>query len=304
MLSICIPIYCFDVFQLVSNLSQQAEKLNIAYQILLIDDASPPQHKVSNRELRLLPHTEYIELAQNIGRSAIRNLFLQYAKYEYLLFMDCDSQVESPYFLENYLQIIQDKRQEMVVCGGRSYEKTLSSPEFYLRWYYGKMRECKPASSRNTFPYRSFMTNNFLISRSIFHKISFDTQLSGYGHEDTLFGYELKKLHIPLFHIDNALIHIGLENNADFLKKTTQGIENLFFIYKKYEHKTDFKEEVKILAFFAHLQKYKLTWFLGKVFIFSRFLLRKNIESRFTSLFLFDFYKLGLLCYLAYHKDK
>lgn len=298
MLSICIPIYCFDVRQLVANLSQQAEKLNISYQILLIDDASLPQHKVWNRELRQLPHTEYIELPENIGRSAIRNLFLRHAKYEYLLFMDCDSQVENAQYLANYLQIIQEKNTEMVVCGGRSYEKMLSSPAFYLRWHYGKMRECKSAAARNVFPYRSFMTNNFLISRSIFDKIVFNTALSGYGHEDTLFGYELKKQQIPLFHIDNCLIHIGLETNTEFLQKTTQGIENLFAIYQKLENENHFIEDVKILSFFSRLQKYKLTWIIGQFFGFCRFFLRKNLESRFASLRIFDFYKLGLLCYL------
>lgn len=298
MLTICIPIFHFEVRKLVENLSAQGEKLKIPYQILLIDDASPPQHKVWNRELRHLPHTTYIELPQNIGRSAIRNLFLQYAKYEYLLFMDCDSQVENDAYLANYVKIIQEKPQEMVVCGGRSYEKTLSSPEFYLRWHYGRMRECKTAAERNNFPYRSFMTNNFLISRTIFDKITFNTALSGYGHEDTLFGYELKKQHIPLYHIDNSLIHIGLETNTEFLQKTTQGIENLLAIYRKLAKENDFVEDVKILSFFSRLQKYKLTWIIGKMFALCRFLLRKNIESRFASLQVFDFYKLGLLCYL------
>jgi hypothetical protein len=287
------------VRQLVVNLSQQAENLHIAYQILLIDDASLPQHKVSNRELRLLPHTTYIELPQNIGRSAIRNLFLTYAKYAYLLFMDCDSQVENAHFLENYLKIMREKKQEMVVCGGRSYEKTLSAPEFYLRWYYGKMRECKAAAERNAFPYRSFMTNNFLISRSIFDKITFDTQLSGYGHEDTLFGYELKKQNIPLIHLDNSLIHIGLETNSEFLQKTTQGIENLYFIYKTLEKENDFISDVKLLTYFSRLKKYKLAFWVGMAFRISHFLLRKNIESRFASLWLFDFYKLGLFCNFA-----
>jgi len=41
----------------------------------------------------------YIQLDNNIGRAKIRNLFLKYAKYDYLLFLDCDTFIISDDFV-------------------------------------------------------------------------------------------------------------------------------------------------------------------------------------------------------------
>ncbi|MDC3337029.1 glycosyltransferase, partial [Flavobacteriales bacterium] len=101
MISICIPIYNFNVVPLVKELLRQIEGLQC--ELLLIDDASTA-FVVENSELHNV--TKLIVLDQNVGRAQIRNLFLKYAKHDYLLFLDCDSLVENKDFIENYLNII------------------------------------------------------------------------------------------------------------------------------------------------------------------------------------------------------
>ena len=57
-----------------------------------------------------------------------------------------------------------------------------------------------------------------------FKKISFNERLSGYGHEDTLFGYELNKNNIQIHHIDNPVLNGHLDTNEAFLLKTEEGL--------------------------------------------------------------------------------
>lgn len=101
MLSVLIPIYNYDCRRLINSLSAQAENLDVEYEILAFDDGSS-LFLEENREVKNLPHVVYRELGKNIGRSAIRNLLADEARYPYLVFMDCDMQVVSDSYLKNY----------------------------------------------------------------------------------------------------------------------------------------------------------------------------------------------------------
>ena len=160
MISICIPVYNFDVTFLVSELSEQIKALNEDIELILIDDSSNVEYKEINRQISK-DHT-YIELPENIGRSRIRNLFLKYSVFRYLLFLDCDCSVQSEGFLGKYLDII--KQNPSVVCGGSIYDTKSPGRDKMLRWKYGALRESKPCHIRNKFPNRSFMANNFPVS--------------------------------------------------------------------------------------------------------------------------------------------
>ena len=90
MLSILIPIYNFAVKELVNELSSQAQDLNIAFEILCVDDTSKATYIKLNDGLEKIKGVNYQLNKKNIGRSAIRNLLTDKAQYDYLLFLDCD----------------------------------------------------------------------------------------------------------------------------------------------------------------------------------------------------------------------
>ena len=48
-----------------------------------------------------------------------------------------------------------------------------------------------------------------------------------YGHEDTLFGLELKYRNIDIMHIDNPAYHMGIDSGEDFMEKTTTAVDSL-----------------------------------------------------------------------------
>jgi len=292
MLSICIPIYNVKVSSLVEGLLAQANSLNVPFEIILIDDHSLPEVADENGKLKACNLT-YLGLHENIGRARIRNLFISSAKYNYLLFLDCDSQLVSPAFLKNYLTHIEQGSK--VVCGGRIYSDTPPSADKLLHWKYGREKESQFALKRAANPYRSFMTNNFLIEKKVLEAIKFDERLSGYGHEDTLFGYQLQKQGIPIKHIDNPILHAELQNNKEFLEKSECAISNLKNILAFVNNDEAFIEDVSLLKYYFSLKKKRLLFIINLPYRLLKSNIRNNLSKGLTSMRLFDFYKLGYL---------
>ncbi len=294
MLSILIPIFNFDVTDLVLELNKQAGAAKIKYEIILLDDASTDSYREINRTLSQKDHIRYIEETDNIGRSKIRNKLASLASYPYLLFMDCDSQILNPDYIATYLKYC---KEDIVVYGGRVYSNQKpAEQELLLRWKHGKSREEFSADERIKSPNKSFMTNNFLISVSLFKKIRFNEEMEGYGHEDTLFGYDLKRKNIEVLHIDNPLVHIGLESNSLFLIKTRESVQNLKNIFKQNGYEKLLIEDIRLLVYYKFFRKTNLDSLVRLLFRISEKLLVRNLLSKNPNLFVYDLFKLGYLC--------
>lgn len=293
MLSICIPVYNYNIVQLVNDLHNQAERLHIDYEIQIFDDGSQSLFKEENREVVNLSNVKYRELEYNVGRSAIRNLLANEAQYSYLIFMDCDAEVCSSDYLKKYL----DSCEPEIVCyGGRVHPDVCPDDEHRLRWLYGRTREDIPAKEREASPNESFITFNFLIDKSIFKLISFDERLKTYGHEDTLFGIELFNHGIIVKHIDNPLCHVGLETSRSFIDQTESSICNLVMIQNQFYMKDKFTNAVKLLRVHNKLMKIGLNKIGSLFFSTFRERLLRNLLGKKPSLLCFDLYKLGYLC--------
>jgi len=292
MLSICIPIYNYEVGRLVRDLHFQAANTGYPFEILLMDDASEEKFREMNQSIDL-EYVRYIQLNKNIGRAKIRNRLAEEAKYPYLLFMDCDSAISSSLYIENYTRFFESG---IVCCGGRMYEDKKPADSTYLRWKYGVERECASASERSKNPNAGFQTNNFLIDKKIFEKVKFNESLTGYGHEDTLFGLELLNQEIIIKHIDNPLIHLGLERASDFLEKTENGIANLYRVELLLREKyPEYINHSRLTQAELSLQKFHLSGFVSKLFGIMRRRMKNNLLSKNPSLMIFDLYRLGLL---------
>jgi glycosyltransferase involved in cell wall biosynthesis len=292
MLSICIPIYNVKVSGLVEALLAQANALNVSFEVILIDDCSSSEFANENMKWKA-PSLTYLGLHENIGRAKIRNMFLNAARYNYLLFLDCDSRIVSESFVKDYIAEIE--KGVKVVCGGRIYTTMPPPIELILHWVYGEKKESKPAAKRMMNPYQSFMTNNFLIEKKVLEAIPFDERLSGYGHEDTLFGYQLKKKGIPIKHIDNAVLHAQLEMNLEFVEKSENAISNLKCILDYVRNDPAFIGDVKLLKYYTNLKKYKLLFLVKFPFWLTRRLIKNRLSKGLAIMPLFDFYKLGYL---------
>ncbi len=296
MISVCIPIYNFDVNALVGELSQQAKNSSFPIEIILIDDASDPSFRIKNNST--CKKEKYIELDKNIGRSKIRNLFVDYAQFDYLLFLDCDSGIIRKDFLECYISYLQ-KTKAKVVCGGRIYPTKTPTRDFYLRWSYGVFKESQNVEKRKMNPNQSFMTNNFISKKKLLQEIKFNESLSQYGHEDTLFGYELKKRNIIISHIDNPILNKDIEDNSTYLEKTKKGIENLVHIVNHLDIHSSFIEDVTLLRFHQKIVSKKMDFILFLIYKCTKPFIYFLLKNGWINLKLFDFYKLGLFIELS-----
>jgi hypothetical protein len=291
MISICIPIYNFDIRPLVKELYRQSQNQAYNIDIILIDDCSSPEFRLLNGEIT--DRTQYVQLEKNIGRAKIRNLFLNYTNQPYLLFLDCDAVVVKDDFLLNYLATISPKTK--VVCGGRIYPSNCPSATQFLSWKYGTFRESNCAITRNLKPNVSFMTNNFMIARSLLAENLFEEKISGYGHEDTLFGFELLKKMVSITHIDNAILNGDIESNAVYLQKTENGISNLVAILDYVSDQQLFVDQVGVLRFYKKIERLGLLSLNWYIYWLLKPLLKLSLVYGPINLYVFDYYKLGLL---------
>ena len=245
LISVCIPVYNFNIVPLVRQLQTEIDTFDLNAEIVIIDDASQTNFQEQNNLLKS-KYCKYIQLTSNIGRSAIRNRFLEYAIGDYLLFLDCDGLPISNTFLSTYLNYIQSN-QAKVICGGRGYQDETLPKAFRLRQYYGIQIESKSAIERSKSPNKHFMTNNFLIQADLFRKVPFREEIRQYGHEDTVFGYELDQQNVPIHHIENCVQVQDRVSNTEFLIQTKQAILNLHLIQSEILPSSSFSDYVKIL---------------------------------------------------------
>jgi glycosyltransferase involved in cell wall biosynthesis len=304
MISILIPVNNYDIVALVHSMKDGLEKVPEYCEILIGDDGSTPEYRTKYLSLEG-DCVRLISSEKNIGRSAIRNRLALEAKGDHLLFIDADAMIPgtAEAYLLKWLPMINTAR---VICGGVLYNDSApGDPDKILRWKYGRMREQKKASERNKHPHSNFSTFNFLIEKSVFSKIRFNEELKQYGHEDTLLGYQMKKAGIDVLHIENGLIHEGLESNREFLNKTKLGIENLSQLYDKVTDKKTFSQAVRMLRIYNKLSLLRLTRILAGIFIKYRERMEIRLDAAKVSLQLFGFYKVCMFCtYREIHRRK
>lgn len=293
MISVCIPIYNLDVRQLVTDLLSLFDE---RVEIILIDDRSRDEIRQINSDLHALDVT-YIELKENIGRSKIRNLFLNYANNPFLLFLDCDAKIIDREYIINYLNAITSSTD--IIFGGSVYTKVQPEGKYMLRWKNGRQRESKSAAQRQLNPNKSFMTNNFLISTHVLNRFPFDERITKYGHEDTLLGIVLEKNGIAIEHIENPVENFDLDTNEVFISKTEDALDNLLEIVKYYDDVPALENSIAILRLGHKINRYKLTWLFACWYKIVGKSLRDYLQnSEDPSLKLFMVYKLIYLMHL------
>jgi glycosyltransferase involved in cell wall biosynthesis len=287
MLSVCVPVYNYHVTPLAMKLSRQAHLANFPVEILFLDDGSDPAYAPFNERLSSLNHVRFVS-QKNQGRSRTRNNLAAMALGEYLIFLDSDCDIPGN-FIEKYSAYC---RPDRVVVGGLLYHARPHDPSLWLRWKVGVKREVRTLRQRQSSPYTSFLSSNFMVPKALMSKMTFDEKMRGYGHEDTLFGLALKRNHVPLIHINNAVYHQGIDRADVYLNKLEQSIENLVLIGDRSHLAAGFK----LFRYYLFIKKAGLTRLFVKLFKTAGPAMKKSFLQSNDSLLLLDLYKLGLLC--------
>lgn len=281
MLSVLIPAFNYSPAALVEVLHTQAEKLNVPVEIVVCDDGSqPPLHST--------PHSKLVRNPQNLGRMATRKRLIEEAKFDHLLFLDADVMPVSLDFLKTYTREADSNVQ--ILSGGCIYpkEKPMGCE---LRWKYGQYREALPLARRSKYPYKSFISANYLIKKSIAHEMHNRLKINTYG-SDLWIGQYFQSLKTNIKHIDNPVLHLGLESNVFFLDKSIQALLTLAELIK-----TNPKQlQSKMGNYYLLAKKWHILF--GVRLIFSLFAkpMQSNLLGKQPFLWVFDLYRLGYLC--------
>ena len=289
MLSILIPTYNYNVFPLVKEVSEECIAEKISFEIIVLDDASQNFH-TENNEINNLDNCSYSILNQNIGRSSIRNLLSTKALFDNLLFLDADVRIISNQFIKNYVNFIKSNSNYGVVYGGIIYQESKPNDNQLLRWIYGNKREALSAEKRNENVYVSFLTLNFLIKKEIFSSVRFNEDIPNLRYEDLLFSFDLMKNKIPLQHINNQVVHNGIETSEVFMQKTNDSLKGLKFLLSKNYLPANY---AKISSIFNLLDQTKLLFLIKFIYKMRKNSFEKNLLSSKPSLFIYDIYRLG-----------
>jgi glycosyl transferase family 2 len=294
MLSILIPTYNYNVYPLVKEIHKQALDCNLKFEILTYDDGSESSFNVNNRLINLFEGCTFKELPCNIGRSAIRNMLAKDAKYESLLFLDARTFPKKKDFINNYIKI----KNQKVINGGVTYLENAPKKPYKLRWLFTKKRENNFGKKISVHPF--ITSSNFLIKKEVFGLNPFDESLKKYGYEDLLFFDTLIEKKISIYCFNNPVIHNACDDANTFIKKTEHAIENLIFLIQEDKIKT---ERIGISKYYYLLTRMKLNRIFVCTFkIFMPFL-KKNFNSSYPSIILYDFYRLGYFCLLKAKKQ-
>ena len=273
---------------LVSSLASLLTKEKIVSEIILFDDASEPEYVNSNQILAEGDFIFHYRNSTNAGRMKTRKILAEKARYNYLLFLDCDVKIIRPDFISKYYEQI--KENAGVCCGGIVYdEEEPADVKFKLHWKYGRKRESKHLEDK-----QGFLSGNFLISKNLFLNFNTELELPQYGHEDTLWGIELFKKWIPVKIMDNPVLHEGLEETSTYIKKSLMAVENLLLLERVID-KDLLARNVKLYNWYIKLDKYLLSGLIEKTERVFHSAILKNLSSYNPSLRFFDWMRLAHL---------
>ncbi len=290
MLSVLIPTLRYDPSELVATLHHQLVQNRIPFEIRVSDDApDSPMGEVHARLMKRFPECRAVIRPSNLGAFGNRMALANEAAYDRLLYIDEDAVVTDG-FIKRYQTHIEKKGN--VVLGGASFSSTPpSSPLLHLRWKVGVKRESTKAALRQQNPYAGFITCNFIIDAEVMKNLPKHPEVIGYGHEDTMMGYDLRYAFVPLTHIDNPIGHAQLDDAQVFLQKTRTAIANLARLITA--GKID--EDVTLYKYYRKLQTSGTTRILASYVTRNNAQMCARLSRANPPLRVYDLYKLGWL---------
>jgi len=295
-ISILIPTYNSVCVNLVRELSAQAQQLNVDYEIIVSDDASPLSDTVTaNEAINTVPHARFIARTNNLGSAASRNFLASQSQYPWLLFIDCDVTIRNPQFLYTYY--IYMEQDADVVNGGIAIA---DMPEMAgnLRYRYEKHAEpAHTAAARQQNKYQAFRSTNFMMRREAFALCPFDERFTKSGYEDVLFGKHLKQQHLKVLHIDNPVVMTEFESNADYVTKIERSLRTLC------EFRHDLRGYSRLLTLVSGIHIPAILWLIRLWHRMFGAAERRNLCGFRPLLSLFRLYQLGYFLTLLKHRE-
>lgn len=296
MISILIPVFNYNLTNILGQIHKQATAANLEFEIICFDDKSDKFCFENKAIIDKLLHSKIIISHENLGRIKARQALADAAAYDWLLFLDADVLPKSDMFIERYLAYT--SLNYGAIFGGFAYMPAKPQDDSVLRWKYGKTFEEVDAKKRNLKPYQVIISANFLIKKTVFNSINLKINKKSYGL-DNYFAALLQQEKAHVLHINNEVYHLGLENNISYLTKVKESVNTVFWMYSQ-NRKLDHSNE--LLHMLITLKKFKLNYVLAFMYRMFKSLFNKNLLGANPSMLLLQLYKLTYICYLDLNK--
>ena len=180
MKNIDIVIPCYNPGQILENtltsiLNQEIGD-NWKFNIIVVDDASTDD-SFNNLSHEFYSSIQIVKLKENGGRSVARNMGADSGTGDYIVFLDCDCEMESPRTLQILLE---DFKNDNDVIYGSVKSK---GNGFWIKYFNSvSIKREKIAMSKSLL---GFSSQYFTITRKAFEKCNgFNIDYSSYGFED------------------------------------------------------------------------------------------------------------------------
>lgn len=288
MISILVPVYKFDVQNLVRQIYAQIQSSGIEAELIVLDDGSGIEWETLKQEFSSF---SFLSNPTNKGRSFSRNRLVQLATYENLIFLDCDVELgHHPDWLKTYARMLQSDK-PAVYYGSCVYpSERPEDAKFLLHWLYGHKKENPALEYRRKHPVSTFHTVNFACKRSLCILQPFDEQLSRYGHEDSLWARQISERGIPIIHIQNPVTHLGLHNHRQFLRNTAASVKNSVLLIKK-----GLSLPSLLNSWYIRMERIRLTASLYYIYRLLERRIVRNLLGSNPNLYCLTVFKMGLM---------
>lgn len=290
MLSILIPVYNYDVRELVDSLILQLDRKEFDWEIRLSDDNSVTSYKASNQNfIDKLNSTQISIFNQelNIGNAANRNFLIAEAKFDWILFLDVDTKPVKDNFIDTYVSVMKHTSKDLI-SGNIVYDRNNPNPKL-LRWKYGVLKEEVDLVERMKNPILHLRGANFAIRKSVVIDSDFPMLKEKYGFVDTRFFLQFESSQVEV--IENPVFHLGLESNLDYFNKVKLGIKNALELI---DSDDEFSDNITIVRAYKKIRFSRL--FLNFMYKKTNQKLKKNLLSENPKISFLQIYK---LLYLA-----
>ncbi len=225
--SVLIPFLRDDPSVLLEQLSAEAQGLNGAVEVIVMDDGTGDEALTQRLQALIdglpLP-IRLISLPINEGRARGRNRLTTNARAGTFLFLDSDMQPDSDTFLQDWATLASDSA-PAVAFGGFSLDAAPRDPRFAVHRALSLRSECVPAAERSKQPEKYVYTSNLLVRRDVFEAARFDPGFTGWGWEDVEWAMRVSR-RFPIVHVDNPATHMGLDTVDALARKFEQGAPN------------------------------------------------------------------------------
>lgn len=292
MVSVLIPVYNYNIQNLVENLLNQFESLNCKWELFLSDDMSETDCKKDNvKFISGLDKSNVILYQQekNIGNAANRNYLIEKANYEWLLFLDADVLPVKGDFLSLFISAFKITNRDLI-SGNIVYDSENPKPHL-LRWKYGKLKEEILIEERKRKPILNLRGANFAIRKSVALKFKMPILKEKYGFVDTRFFLQFSDDQVEV--IENSVYHLGIEENKVYVAKIKQAISNAYYLMN---NNIELSNQLTLISSYKKVRLFKR--FLAFFFGISKSSIERNLLSENPSIFVFQLFKILYLSHL------